>query len=81
MATISGQCHCGQVKYESAGPVFKSSYCDCRGCRRATGTLKAPFVTVPRDSLKLAGGPVAEYHAWDSHQTGKMFIYVSVKPA
>jgi hypothetical protein len=60
---ISGQCHCGHVKYEAQGPVVKCSYCDCQGCRRATGTLKAPFVTVRRAGFKITAGEATEFRA------------------
>jgi hypothetical protein len=59
--TITGQCHCGQVKYQAKGAVIKSSYCDCRGCQRATATLKAPFVTVLRADFTITAGKPTEY--------------------
>lgn len=61
MKTITGQCHCGYVQYEAQGPIIKSSYCDCLGCQRATGTLKAPFVTILRDNLKVTGSQPSEF--------------------
>ncbi|MBT3286694.1 MAG: GFA family protein [Victivallales bacterium] len=54
---FTGRCHCGQLKYEVTGKIIKQSYCDCRGCQRATATLKAPFVTVLRSALKVTGTP------------------------
>ncbi len=63
MAAIKGQCHCGYIKYEAGGPVIKCSYCDCSGCRRATGTLKAPFVTVSRDGFRIADHKPSEFRA------------------
>lgn len=43
---ITGRCHCGAVEYMADGPIVQCSYCDCEGCRRSTGTLKARFVPV-----------------------------------
>lgn len=60
---ITGQCHCGNIKYEAAGPIIKCTYCDCCGCRRATGTLKAPFVTVHRAKFKVTAGHPVEFRA------------------
>ena len=60
---ISGQCHCGSIKYEASEPIIKCSYCDCRGCQKATGTLKAPFVTVQRAGFKVTAGQPAEFRA------------------
>ena len=61
--SMKGGCHCGQVRYEAPGPVVKCSYCDCGGCRKATGTLKAPFVTVHREGFALAQGETREFQA------------------
>jgi len=60
---ITGRCHCGQVRYEAAAPAVKSSYCDCPGCRKASGALKAPFVTVRKAGFRLTVGEVAQYRA------------------
>ena len=60
---IVGQCHCGNIKYKAAGPIIKCTYCDCRGCQRATGTLKAPFVTVQRVTFNVTAGQLAEFRA------------------
>lgn len=63
MERLTGQCHCGHIQYEAEGPVVKSSYCECSGCRRATGTLKAPFVTVRRAGLTVTAGELAQFKA------------------
>lgn len=57
----TGQCHCGGVAYEYHGDIVKSSYCDCRGCQRATGTLKAPFVKVSAESFVLKSGVLSHF--------------------
>jgi hypothetical protein len=63
METIKGQCHCGYIKYEAQGPVVKCSYCDCRGCQKATGTFKAPFVTVLREGFRIIGAEPTKFRA------------------
>jgi hypothetical protein len=60
---LTGRCHCGHVAYEAQGPITKCSYCDCAGCRRATGTFKAPFVTVPASRFELTAGAPAQFRA------------------
>ena len=60
---ITGQCHCGRVKFRAEGPVVKCSTCDCRGCQRATGTLKAPFVTVLRSAFTITEGEPASFRS------------------
>lgn len=54
---LTGHCHCGQITYEIRGAIVNQSYCDCPGCRRATGTLKVPFVSVLRKDLRITGEP------------------------
>ena len=51
---ITGQCHCGRVKYRVQGPVVKCSYCDCGGCQRATGR---PTGRLPRIQGARVSGP------------------------
>jgi hypothetical protein len=53
--SLSGRCHCGAVTYKAETPVIKCSYCDCAGCRHATGALRAPYVTIKADALKVEG--------------------------
>ena len=60
---ITGHCHCGEIRYEAQGPIVKSSYCDCSGCQRATGTLRAPFVTVQKSGFRITEGTPAVYRA------------------
>lgn len=52
----SGSCHCGEIEYTIDGPMLKQSYCDCAACRKATGALKVPFVTVRQASLTVTKG-------------------------
>jgi hypothetical protein len=61
--SMTGRCHCGRVAYRAAGPVVKQSYCDCRGCRKATGTLRAPFVTVSRAGFEVSAGEPSRFRA------------------
>ena len=62
-AVIGGACHCGQVRYAVVGPVVRCSFCDCRGCQRATGALKAPFVTVRRADFRIVQGVPTEFRS------------------
>ncbi len=52
----SGSCHCGEIAYTIDGAILKQSYCDCAACRKATGTLRVPFVTVHQASLTIDKG-------------------------
>ena len=61
--SIVGQCHCGSIRYEAQPPIVKCSYCDCPGCQRATGTLRAPFVTVHRKEFSIVSGESSTFRA------------------
>jgi hypothetical protein len=60
---ITGQCHCGAVKYQSTGPIFRQGLCSCRACQRATGTLGSPNVGVKPETFKITQGAPASYKA------------------
>ena len=57
MATITGCCMCGAVRYEcNAEPAFMAN-CHCRDCQRATGAAYFPTLVVPRNAVKITGEP------------------------
>ena len=60
---LTGSCHCGAVAYKATGKVAKCSYCDCAGCRKATGTFKAPFVTVRSADFAVTSGEPAVFRS------------------
>lgn len=60
---ITGRCHCGAIAYAARPPIVKCSFCDCRGCQRATGALRVPFVTVLRTGFRITTGKPARFRA------------------
>jgi hypothetical protein len=60
---ITGQCHCGAVKYQAKGPILRQGECTCRACQRATGTLGSPNVGVKPDHFQIIQGHPAQYKA------------------
>jgi hypothetical protein len=57
------------------GPVTKTSQCDCPGCRRATGTFSAPFVTVAQKDFQIVSGKVARYDARGGEKCDKHGVW------
>jgi hypothetical protein len=53
--SLTGGCLCGSVRYESAAPVSEATFCHCQSCRRASGAVALPWVTVPRTALRWNG--------------------------
>lgn len=60
---VKGRCHCGAVAYRAAGPVLRCGPCDCRDCRRASGSLNPTYVTVAKVGFKITSGKPASYRA------------------
>ena len=58
---ICGVGHQGSANDQN--PIVKSSSCDCDGCRRATGTLNVPFVSVRRAGFKVTAGEPNQFRA------------------
>jgi hypothetical protein len=55
MATISGGCLCGKIRYSSeAAPKFVS-LCHCRDCQKFTGSAFAAVIALPKAALTLTG--------------------------
>ena len=60
MATYTGGCACGAVRYEVDAEPFRAFYCQCRACQRATGTGHASVIVFPRAAVKITGR-IAEF--------------------
>ena len=60
---LTGQCHCGEIKYEAVNNIIKCSYCKCRGCQRSSGALDVPYVTVSAKDFTITAGTPAEFRA------------------
>ena len=72
---ITGQCHCGHIKYEAQGPVVDSNHCNCRGCQRATGSLRSAILVVPRAGFKIVSGKISSFRAKDGVKCDKHGIW------
>ncbi|MBI4526307.1 MAG: GFA family protein [Deltaproteobacteria bacterium] len=67
MATYTGSCACGSVRYEfAAEPVF-SGHCQCRDCLTDSG--HAPLMMIPQASFKVTGTPKFYERKADSGNT------------
>ena len=63
MATLTGGCLCGAIRYEVTGPPLHADHCHCRMCQRASGAPYAPWMTVPLSAWRLTRGAPAAYRS------------------
>jgi len=55
MASITGGCLCGKVRYSAdVEPAF-TGVCHCRNCQKETGSAFAIVVAVPQPALSVQG--------------------------
>lgn len=55
MAHVTGQCHCGAIKYEVNGDLMGVFNCHCGDCRRWHGNFAA-YAVVSLDDFKFTEG-------------------------
>ena len=55
MATYSGGCLCGALRYEATGEPTMCGYCCCSDCRKASGSGFIPFMGFSRSSVRFSG--------------------------
>jgi hypothetical protein len=61
MATFTGGCACGAVRYQLAGAPIVQNHCHCVDCRRRSGTGHGSYLTFRRDADSVVTG---ELRAW-----------------
>lgn len=61
--SLTGGCLCGSVRYETEAPVSDATFCHCRSCRRASGAVALPWLTVSRGALRWTGGTAPASHS------------------
>jgi hypothetical protein len=55
MATITGGCLCGAVRYSAEADPTGVTVCHCRDCQKFTGSVFAALIMVPKAVLTLTG--------------------------
>jgi len=53
---ITGQCLCGDVRFEVDGPIRGIGTCHCSLCRKVSGTNGNAIFLVPRDRFRWLSG-------------------------
>jgi hypothetical protein len=53
---ITGQCHCGAIRYEADVDPAKVNACHCTDCQRFSGAPYRVSVRAPKESFRLLSG-------------------------
>jgi hypothetical protein len=61
--SITGGCHCGEIRYELHGEPLHGgqTLCHCSDCRRAAGAPIVGWAMYPEDALTVLQGEGREY--------------------
>lgn len=58
---LTGQCHCGAVKYQVSGDALNHALCHCKDCRRHAGAPMVGWTMYPASALEVTGGTPKVY--------------------
>ena len=74
--SISGQCLCGQVKYEIENAPAVAGVCHCKNCQRQAGSAFSTIAGVAKSEFKFTEGEPKLYQDGDtkSGNTVKRFF-------
>ncbi|MEH6556972.1 MAG: GFA family protein [Oceanicoccus sp.] len=63
--SISGQCHCGSVKWTATLPHKIALNCHCNMCRSLSGADYSSWIVIPSDQFSVISGgeDLTEYQA------------------
>jgi len=66
MATHTGGCTCGAVRYQIDAEPIRGFYCQCRDCQRDTGAGHAAVAVFPSAALRVTGDAAENLRTADS---------------
>jgi hypothetical protein len=55
---LTGGCHCGAIRYETADKAIHHALCHCIDCRKAAGAPAVAWALAPADQVTITGDPV-----------------------
>lgn len=61
--TWSGECLCGEVRYEVEAEPLWIGHCHCSMCRRQTGAAVGTYVGFPAGTVRWLGREPSRYHS------------------
>jgi hypothetical protein len=60
---LTGQCFCGQIKYQASSEPYNKTICHCTMCRGTTGTPCVAWFSVPLDSFRFTSGTPTSFRS------------------
>lgn len=64
--SITGQCLCGQIKYEFTNAPAMTGVCHCKNCQRQAGSSYSTLAVVPKNDFKFTAGKPKLYEDSDT---------------
>jgi len=64
--TTTGQCLCGQVKYQLSNPPLVTGVCHCKNCQRQAGSAFSTLAAVAKADFDLRQGQLKLYQDDDT---------------
>jgi hypothetical protein len=63
---ITGQCLCGNVKYQFENPPAMTGVCHCKNCQRQAGSAFSTLAVVPKTEFTFTSGDPKLYEDGDT---------------
>ena len=55
---LTGGCHCGAIRYETADQAVHHTLCHCTDCRKCAGAPAVAWALAPADQVVITGEPI-----------------------
>ncbi len=68
--TLTGGCHCGELRYEATVENNEAYYCHCRMCQLSFGNIFATFFNLPKANVKWLRHEPKYFHSSKIAQRG-----------
>jgi len=60
---LTGECFCGNVRYEADAQAFDETVCHCSFCRRIAGAIAVAWFSIPRSALRFVSGTPVSFQS------------------
>jgi hypothetical protein len=61
--TLTGGCHCGEIRYEVEGEALTHALCHCSDCRRHAGAPMVGWTMYRQEAVTVTKGTPKTYHS------------------